>query len=101
MNRIEAGVAGVSMPEEKEPPRMRLADMWPEEGLGPLPENPPEGPRKIVRSTAERQRCALCKGEMLRSRVRFYERPWVMWSKTRPYRCMECGVRQWRPETKA
>jgi hypothetical protein len=87
------------MSEKPEPPRMRLADMSPEEGLGGLVENPPEAPRKVKR--AERQRCVLCEGDVMRSRVRFYERPWVMWSKTRPYRCMECGVRQWRRETKA
>jgi hypothetical protein len=86
------------MPDNHEPPRMRLADAWPEEGLGPLATNPPDGPRKIVKPTVERQRCVLCEGEMLRSRVRFYERLWVMWSKRRPYRCMECGVREWRPE---
>ena len=86
------------MPEKPEPPRLKLADLWPEEGLGPLAGNPPEGPRKIVKPV-ERQRCELCEGDVMRSRVRFYERLWVMWSKTRPYRCMECGVRQWRRET--
>ena len=91
----------VSMPEEKpEPPRMRLADPFAAESLGPLIENPPELPRKILKPI-ERQKCVLCAGEVMRSRVRFYERPWVMWSKTRPYRCLECGVRQWRKDSKA
>jgi hypothetical protein len=100
MNRADAGCAVVSLSEKPEPPRMRLADMWPEEGLGALAENPPEAPRRIVKAPAERQPCALCQGDVMRSRVRFYERLWVIWSKMRPYRCMECGVRQWRPETK-
>jgi hypothetical protein len=88
----------VSKPENPESPRLKLADLWSEEGLGPLAEHPPQAPRKIVRSTVERPRCVVCEGDVMRSHVRFYERPWVMWSKRRPYRCMDCGVRQWRRE---
>ena len=89
------------MSENEEPPRLKLADMWPEKGLGPISEDSPGEPRRIVKPAVERQRCELCKGDVMRSRVRFYERPWVMWTKTRPYRCMECGARQWRKEPRS
>ena len=72
------------MTENEEPPRLELADMWPGEGLGPIAENLPEEPRRIVKPAVERQRCELCKGDVMRSRVRFYERPCVMWSRMRP-----------------
>ena len=83
---------GLPMVDKHEPPRMKLAD----EGLGPIEEHLPAGSGRIVTPAAERYKCALCGGEMLRSRVRFYERPWVIWSNTRPYRCMECAAREWR-----
>lgn len=86
------------MSEKPEAPRLRLADIFPEEGLGPLAGHSSEAPRQILKATA-RLACEACGGDVLRSRVRFYERPWVRWSKRRPYRCMECGARQWRAES--
>jgi hypothetical protein len=85
----------VSMSDNHEPPRMKLVEMWPQAGLGPFAENPPATRRKIVKPPIERRRCGVCLGEMMRSRVRFYERPWVIWLKMRPYRCMKCGARRW------
>jgi hypothetical protein len=88
------------MIEQNQPPRLKLAEMWPDEGLGPLLDSPLPNPatlgRKLATPREDRPHCELCDGDLMRSRVRFYERPWVIWSKTRPYRCMDCGVRQWR-----
>lgn len=85
------------MSGDAEPPRLSLGHLWPEDGKdadrpgvrlmsGRKAESPlPDGPH-----------CSRCAGELVRSRVRAYERFLTYFTKTRPYRCLDCRARRWR-----
>jgi hypothetical protein len=88
----------VFMSDEFEPPRLRLADLWPEDAPKDSDRSvpPPMSARKAPKPPSDRPQCSLCGGELVRSRVRFYERFLTLFTKTRPYRCLDCRARRWR-----
>jgi hypothetical protein len=90
--------SAVFMSDEFEPPRLRLGDLWPDDnrkdsdrGSAPL-----VSAGKAPKPVSGKPHCSLCAGELVRSRVRFYERVLTVFTRTRPYRCLDCGARRWR-----
>jgi hypothetical protein len=78
-------------------PRLELADLWPAEDTGADRPGPPlMSARKAANSHPERPLCSRCAGELVRSRIRFYERFLTFFTNTRPYRCLDCRARRWR-----
>ena len=78
-------------PEE----RLQLGNLWPEGDKGvDRPIVPLMSARK--NATPDRPTCSHCAGELVRSRIRVYERFLTYFTKTRPYRCLDCRARRWR-----
>jgi hypothetical protein len=87
----------VFMSDEFEPPRLRLADLWPDDDRKDSERGAPlMSARKTPKPLSDRPHCSLCAGELVRSRIRFYERFLTIFTKTRPYRCLDCRARRWR-----
>ena len=80
------------MSADPEEPRLQLADLWPEGA------DRPGVPLMSARKTAspDRPNCSHCAGELVRSRIRVYERFLTYFTKARPYRCLDCRMRRWR-----
>jgi hypothetical protein len=83
------------MSGEPEEPRLQLGNLWPEGDKGA---DRPAVPLRSARKTAspDRPNCSYCAGELVRSRIRFYERFLTYFTKARPYRCLDCRSRRWR-----
>jgi hypothetical protein len=83
------------MSGEAEEPRLQLGDLWPESDKAT---DRPIVPLMSARRTAspDRPNCSHCAGELVRSRIRVYERFLIYFTKTRPYRCLDCRARRWR-----
>jgi len=90
--------SAVFMSDEFEPPRLRLADLWPDDDRKDYERGAPPlmSARKTPKPLSDRPHCSLCAGELVRSRIRFYERFLTIFTKTRPYRCLDCRARRWR-----
>ena len=85
------------MTEDPEPPRLSLAHLWPEDGKDADRTGAPlMSPRKAASPVPDSPHCSHCAGELVRSRVRRYERFLTYFTKARPYRCLDCMARRWR-----
>jgi hypothetical protein len=83
------------MTGDPETPRLQLGDLFPDDGKdGDRPGIPLMSARKTA--TPDRPNCSHCAGELVRSRIRVYERFLTYFTKTRPYRCLDCRARRWR-----
>jgi len=83
------------MTGDPETPRLQLGDLFPDDGKdGDRPGVPLMSARKTA--TPDRPNCSHCAGELVRSRIRVYERFLTYFTKTRPYRCLDCRARRWR-----
>ena len=80
---------------EPEPPRLHLAHLWPDDGKDSRTGVPLMSERK-PESPSDRPHCGQCAGELVRSRVRVFERLLTCVTKARPYRCLDCRARRWR-----
>jgi len=83
------------MSGDSEEPRLQLGNLWPE---GDRAADRPAVPLMSARKTAspDRPSCRHCAGELVRSRIRVYERFLTYFTKARPYRCLDCRARHWR-----
>ena len=90
--------ATVFMSDELDPPRLRLADLWSDEDRKGSDRRsaPLMAAGKAPKPLSDKPHCSLCAGELVRSRIRFYERFLTIFTKTRPYRCLDCRARRWR-----
>jgi hypothetical protein len=87
---------GAPTPEEPDP-RLRLADIWPDDRIDPdRPSARLMSAGKVHKPVSERPQCSYCAGELVRSRMRLYERFLTIFTKRRPYRCLDCLSRRWR-----
>ena len=78
-------------------PELRLADLWPAGRNGSDRSGAPlMSARKAPKHLPDRPHCSHCAGELVRSRIRFYERFLTIFTRARPYRCLDCLARQWR-----
>jgi hypothetical protein len=85
------------MVADPDPPRLILPNLWPEdEKDADRPVVPLMSARKTSDPLPDRPHCSRCAGELVRSRVRAYERFLTYFTKTRPYRCLDCRARRWR-----
>jgi hypothetical protein len=88
---------GAMMDEELGPPRQPLGNLWPDDAKVRRPRDaPPISARKKQKTPAGRQHCLYCAGELVRSRIRLYERVLTLVTRKRPYRCVDCRARSWR-----
>ena len=86
----------VSTPEPPESLRLQLADLWPDERPGSDGVNAPLMTARNIPNPPDRPQCADCTGDLVRSRLRLYERVLARFTKARPYRCLDCRARRWR-----
>jgi hypothetical protein len=83
------------MSEEPDPPWLRLGDIWPDDRK----DSDLHSPRLMSARRAkllDRPQCSVCAGELVRSRIRLYERILTVFTSARPYRCLDCRMRRWR-----
>jgi hypothetical protein len=78
-------------------PRLRLADIWPDDrNDADRPSARLMSAGKVHKPASERLHCSYCAGELVRSRMRLYERFMTIFTNRRPYRCLDCRSRRWR-----
>ena len=83
------------MSSDPEPPRLELADLFPDERKD-RPGVPLMSARKTASPASDGPHCRRCAGELVRSRIRAYERFLTYFTNARPYRCLDCRARRWR-----
>jgi hypothetical protein len=84
------------MAEEPDPPWLRLGDIWPDDRKDSDLHSSGLLSARRAKLLSDRPQCSLCAGELVRSRIRLYERVLTIFTKARPYRCLDCRVRRWR-----
>ena len=74
----------VFMSGDPEPPRLQLGDLWPEDGKDADRSGTLMSARKAASPLPDGPQCSHCAGELVRSRVRAYERFLTYFTKTPP-----------------
>ena len=87
---------GASTADDPESPRLAVGNLWPEDPTGAAPPSSRVMSARKHRKTPGAPHCFYCAGELVRSRLRFYERVLTIFTTRRPYRCLDCRLRRWR-----
>ena len=86
----------VFMSTEPEPPRLHLGNLWPDDDKDADSSGVSVTSAWKAAASQDRPLCGRCAGELVRSRLRGYERVVTFFTKARPYRCLDCRARRWR-----
>ena len=71
--------------DQPEQPRLQLADLWPDDRPGSDGVSTPLMTARNIPKPADRPQCSDCTGDLVRSRLRLYERFLVRFTSARPY----------------
>jgi hypothetical protein len=87
---------GAATPGSPESARLPLGNLWPDDPTGAKPPSSRVlSARKHRKAPPGAPHCVYCAGELVRSRMRFYERVLALFTSSRPYRCLDCRSRRW------